>query len=80
MTSAANGADSGGQGAVNIRFVTKSGTNAFKGSAFYTLRHDGLNANTFFNNRNLPPTRRPARRRRPSCASTSPASTPAARS
>src|SRR5215471_7743277 len=55
VTSAANGADSGGQGAVNIRFVTKSGTNTFKGNAFYTLRHDALNANTFFNNRNLPP-------------------------
>jgi hypothetical protein len=54
VTSAANGADSAGQGAVNIRFVTKSGTNTFKGSAFHTLRHDGLNANTFFNNRNLP--------------------------
>jgi Carboxypeptidase regulatory-like domain len=53
VTSAANGADSGGQGAVNIRFVTKSGSNAFKGNAFFTLRHDGLNANTFFNNRNL---------------------------
>ena len=55
VTSAANGADSGGQGAVNIRFVTKSGTNSFKGNLFFTLRHDGLNANTFFNNRNLPP-------------------------
>lgn len=55
VTSAANGADSAGQGAVNIRFVTKSGTNVFKGSVFHTLRHDALNANTFFNNRNLPP-------------------------
>jgi len=54
VTSAANGADSGGQGAVNIRFVTKSGTNNFKGNMFFTLRHDALNANTFFNNRNLP--------------------------
>ena len=53
VTSAANGADSGGQGAVNIRFVTKSGSNAFKGNAFYTLRHDALNANPFFTNRNL---------------------------
>jgi Carboxypeptidase regulatory-like domain len=52
VTSAANGADSGGQGAVNIRFVTKSGTNTFKGSVFHTLRHDALNANTFFVNRN----------------------------
>src|SRR5262245_14970956 len=55
VTSAANGADSGGQGAVNIRFVTKSGTNTFKTNVFFTFRHDGLNANTFFNNRNLPP-------------------------
>ena len=55
VTSAANGADSAGQGAINIRFTTKSGTNVFKGSTFFTLRHDGLNANTFFNNRNLPP-------------------------
>src|SRR3954453_18305926 len=54
VTSAANGADSAGQGAVNIRFVTKSGTNSYKGNVFYTLRHDALNANTFFNNRNLP--------------------------
>jgi len=53
VTSAANGADSGGQGAVNIRFVTKSGTNTFKGNVFHTLRHDALNANTFFNNRDL---------------------------
>ena len=54
VTTAANGADSAGQGAVNIRFVTKSGTNNFKGNMFFTLRHDALNANTFFNNRNLP--------------------------
>ena len=55
VTSAANGADSGGQGAVNIRFVTKSGTNTFKGNAFYTYQNDALNTNTFFNNRNLAP-------------------------
>ncbi len=55
VTSAANGADSAGQGAVNIRFVTKSGTNTFKGNAFYTYQSDKFNANTFFNNRNLLP-------------------------
>jgi hypothetical protein len=54
VTSAANGADSAGQGAVNIRFVTKSGTNTFKGNLFHTYQSDRLNANTFFNNRNLP--------------------------
>ena len=26
----------------------------FRGSVFHTLRHDALNANTLFNNRNLP--------------------------
>jgi hypothetical protein len=55
MTSAANGADSAGQGAVNIRFVTKSGTNTFHGNLFHTYQNDALNTNTFFNNRNLPP-------------------------
>ena len=55
VTSAANGADSGGQGAVNIRFVTKSGTNTYKGNFFHTYQNDVLNTNTFFNNRNLAP-------------------------
>ena len=55
LTSAGNGADSAGQGAVNIRFVTKSGSNTFKGNLFHTYQNDALNANTFFNNRNLAP-------------------------
>ena len=55
VTSAANGADSAGQGAVNIRFVTKSGTNTFHGNIFHTYQNDALNTNTFFNNRNLLP-------------------------
>jgi len=54
VTAAANGADSAGQGAVNIRFTTRSGTNELIGSSYYFLRHDGLNANTWFNNRDLP--------------------------
>ena len=44
-----------GQGAVQIRFVTRSGTNSLQGSTFYYLRHHSLNANTFFNNATLPP-------------------------
>jgi hypothetical protein len=55
VTTAANGADSAGQGAVNIRFTTRSGTNQLNGSTYFYLRHDALNANTFFNNRNLTP-------------------------
>jgi carboxypeptidase family protein/TonB-dependent receptor-like protein len=55
VTTAANGADSAGQGAVNIRFVTRSGSNRLTGSPYFYLRHDALNANTWFNNRNLTP-------------------------
>jgi hypothetical protein len=55
LTSAGNGADSAGQGAVNIRFTTRSGSNTFKGNVFHTYQNDALNANTFFNNRNLAP-------------------------
>jgi hypothetical protein len=55
VTTAANTADATGQGAVQIRFVTKSGTNAWRGTAYEYLRHDGLNANTWFRNRDLPP-------------------------
>ena len=44
-----------GQGAVQIKFVTKSGTNTWTGTAYEYLRHDALNANTWFRNRDLPP-------------------------
>ncbi len=52
VTTAAAGADSSGQGAVQIRFVTRSGSNDFRGSAYHYLRRDEFNANTWFNNRN----------------------------
>ncbi|MGH9200300.1 MAG: carboxypeptidase regulatory-like domain-containing protein, partial [Vicinamibacterales bacterium] len=44
-----------GQGAVQIRFVTRSGTNSLQGSSFYYFRHHALNANTWFNNATMPP-------------------------
>lgn len=34
-----------------INLVTKSGTQEFHGTAFWNRRHEGMNANTFFNNR-----------------------------
>jgi hypothetical protein len=55
VTTAGNTADATGQGAVQIKFVTKSGSNKWTGTAYEYLRHDGLNANTWFRNRDLPP-------------------------
>jgi len=43
---------SAGQGAVQIKFVTRSGGNDFTGSGYSYFRSDKLNANTWFNNRN----------------------------
>ena len=40
---------------MQIKFVTKSGTNTWTGTAYEYLRHDALNANTWFRNRDLPP-------------------------
>jgi Carboxypeptidase regulatory-like domain len=54
VTTAGNTADATGQGAVQIRFVTKAGTNQWTGTAYEYLRHDALNANGWFRNRDLP--------------------------
>jgi Carboxypeptidase regulatory-like domain/TonB-dependent Receptor Plug Domain len=51
VSSAAQGADAAGQGAVQVKFVTRSGTNSFTGSGYEYYRRDRLNANTWFNNR-----------------------------
>jgi hypothetical protein len=55
VTTAGNTAEATGQGSVQVKFVTKSGTNSFTGTAYEYLRHDWLNANTWFRNRDLPP-------------------------
>ena len=51
VSSAGQGADAAGQGAVQVKFVTRSGTNNFAGSGYEYYRRDKLNANTWFNNR-----------------------------
>src|SRR5439155_11112116 len=55
VTTAGNTADATGQGGVQIKFVTKSGTNDWRGTAYEYYRNDKLNANTWCNNRDLPP-------------------------
>src|SRR5687767_15646491 len=52
VTTASQGVDASGQGAVQIKFVTRGGTNTFTGSGYHYYRNDKLNANTWFNNRN----------------------------
>ena len=49
MTSAVSGVDSSGQGATQVRFVTRSGTNQYQTSIYEYFRHNSLNTNTFFN-------------------------------
>src|SRR5207248_1525364 len=55
MTTAGGGAETSGQGAIQIRFVSRQGTNDYHGSVYEYFRRDSLNANTWFNNRDLPP-------------------------
>ena len=50
MTTSAAGADSTAQGAAQIKFVTKSGTNQYHGGAFYQARNTFFNSNYYFNN------------------------------
>jgi len=49
VSTAAQGADMAGQGGVQVKFVTRSGTNKYQGSAYYYLRRDWMNTNTWFN-------------------------------
>ncbi|MBV9215644.1 MAG: TonB-dependent receptor, partial [Acidobacteria bacterium] len=45
------GADASGDGAVQIKFVTKRGTNDYRGGLFYQHRDESLNANYWYQNR-----------------------------
>ena len=47
------GAESGGDGAVQLKFVTKRGTNDYHGGLFWQHRNTALNAAYWYNNRDL---------------------------
>jgi len=49
VESAGLGADAGAQGGVNLKFITRRGTNQYHGSLFEQLRNEALNANSYFN-------------------------------
>jgi hypothetical protein len=52
VTTAVQGAQTGGSGAVGINFATRSGTNVFRGSGYEYWRDTSLNTNYWFNTRN----------------------------
>src|SRR5262245_23406822 len=49
VSSAGAGAESAGEGAAQVKFVTKAGTNAFHGGAVWQNRNNFFNANYYFN-------------------------------
>lgn len=51
VSSSNPGSEGGGDGAVQIKFVTRRGTNDYKGSLFWQHRDESLNANYWFQNR-----------------------------
>lgn len=55
VSTANPGAESGGDGAVQIKFVTRRGTNDYNGGVFWQHRNSALNAAYWFNNRDLKP-------------------------
>src|SRR2546423_820710 len=50
ISTATPGAESAGEGAVQIKFTTKSGTSEFHGGLFEYHRNPALNANYWYNN------------------------------
>ncbi len=55
VSTATPGAESAGEGAVQIKFVTRSGSNEYTGSLYEYHRNPWLNANYWFNNRDNTP-------------------------
>src|SRR5215813_7441552 len=50
VTTATPGAESGGEGAVQVRFITRSGSPEYHGGAFWQYRSKAFNSNYYFNN------------------------------
>jgi hypothetical protein len=50
VSTATPGADSSGEGAAQIKFVTARGTNEYRGGLYWYHRQPSLNANYYFNN------------------------------
>src|SRR5262249_8130035 len=48
-------AQGGAQGSVQVKFVTRQGSNEFHGSVYEYHRNPWVNSNYWFNNRDLPP-------------------------
>jgi hypothetical protein len=55
VSSSNPGAESSGEGAFQIKFVTAGGGNQYHGGGYWYYRSPGLNANYWFNNRDLKP-------------------------
>jgi hypothetical protein len=55
LSTATPGAESAGEGAVQIKMVTRQGSNDYRGSLYEYHRNPVLNANYWFNNRDLRP-------------------------
>lgn len=55
VSTANPGAESSGEGAVQIKFVTRRGTNNYRGGLFWQHRNTDLNAAYWFNNRDGQP-------------------------
>lgn len=55
ISTANPGAEGSGEGAIQIKFVTKRGTNDYNGSAYWQIRNTALNAAYWYNNRDLTP-------------------------
>jgi hypothetical protein len=53
VSTASPGAESTGDGAVQVRFATKRGTNRYTGTAYWQVRNTWLNAAYWYNNRDF---------------------------